>query len=102
MDNFSQEKRELYLNENKQSLKGLLDDAFEEDQNQIRSEFPKACVREDLIIENTKVSMAYLNDSDTPIIEVALQVGYKEAPIAEYKSVYNASSELEDEFFYFE
>ena len=48
------------------------------------------------------ISMAYLNDSDTPIIEVALQVGYKEAPIAEYKSVYNASGELEDEFFYFE
>ncbi len=103
MDNFSEENRKKYLEETSNSLNGLLDDAFlGEDQNQIRSEFPKGCERKDIKYENTKVSLSFLNESKDAIIEIAIQIGFKEAAIAEYKSVYNANGELVDEFFYLE
>lgn len=103
MDSFSEKNREKYLEETSGSLDALLNDAFfGEDQNEIRSEFPKGCERNDIAYENTKVSLSYLNESKDAIIEVAIQISFKEAPIAEYKSLYNSNGELEDEFFYLE
>ncbi len=102
MDVFTEENRNRYLNETTESLNALLNDAFLEDQNQIRAEFPKGSERTDISVEHTKVSLCYLNDSKTPLIEVAIQVSYQDVIIAEYKSVYDSTGELEEEFFYFE
>ena len=103
MDNFSEENRKKYLEETSTSLDALLNDAFlGKDQNQIRSEFPKGSERKDINYENTKVSLTFLNESKDPIIEVAIQISFEKTAIAEYKSLYNANGELEDEFFYLE
>ena len=61
MDSFSEKNREKYLEETSGSLDALLNDAFfGEDQNEIRSEFPKGCERNELVYENTKISLSYL------------------------------------------
>jgi hypothetical protein len=103
MDQFSDEKRKEYLQETAQSLDALLNDAFlGNDQNEIRSDFPAGCNREDIKIENTKVSLAFLNELKEPQIEVVIQIGYEKVPIGEYRSVYDLTGELMDEFFYLE
>jgi len=103
MDKFSDKKREEYLQETSQSLDALLNDAFlGNDQNEIRSEFPDGCERKDIRIENTKVSLTFINESKEPQIEVVIQISYEEVPIGEYKSVYDLTGELQDEFFYLE
>lgn len=103
MDNFSEEKREEYLKETSQSLDALLNDALlGNDQNEIRSEFPAGCERKDIKIENKKVSLTFLNESKEPQIEIELQITYEGVPIGEYKSVYDLTGELQDEFFYLE
>lgn len=100
MEAFSLENRQTYLKEAISSLNGLLDDAFlGDDQNEIRSEFPENCKREDITIENTKVSLAFLNESEDALIEIAIQITLDGALLGEYKSVYSANGELEDEFF---
>ncbi len=103
MDNFSEKKRNEYLKETSQSLNALLDDAFlGDDQNEIRTEFPPNCERSDIKVENTKVSLAFINDSKEPQIEIIIQIGYKDAIIGEYGSVYDINGELLDEFFFIE
>lgn len=102
MDVFTEENRERYLTETTESLNALLNDAFLEDQNQIRSEFPKGSERTDIDIAHTKVALCFIDDAKTPLIEVAIQVSYQETIIAEYRSIYDANGELEEEFFYFE
>ena len=103
MNNFSDKKREEYLDETSQSFDALLNDALlGPDQNELRSEFPSGCERKDVEIENTKVSLTFLNESKEPQIEVEIQISYKEEPIGEYKSVYDLNGELQDELFYLE
>jgi len=36
-------------------------------------------------MDNTKVSLNFVNDSKDPIIEVAIQISFKENLIGEYK-----------------
>jgi hypothetical protein len=103
MENFSEKKRKEYLKETTQSLNALLDDAFlGDDQNELRAEFPPDCKRNDIKIENTKVSLAFINDAIEPQIEIIIQIGYKDAIIGEYGSVYIVNGELLDEFFFME
>ena len=103
MDKFSDEKREEYLQETSQSLDALLNDALlGNDQNELRSGFPDGCERKDIRIENTKVSLTFINESKEPQIEVVIQISYEEVPIGEYKNVYDLTGELQDEFFYLE
>lgn len=99
--NFSPEKRQEYLTETSQSLEALLDNTFlGDDQNEIKSEFPEGSERKDIIVSNTRVSLNYLNGSEVPLIEVELQITYKDELIGEYKSVYGMDGELQDEYFY--
>jgi len=97
---FSEENRKTYMTESINSLDAILNDALlGEDQNEIRSEFPPKCNREDIKIENTRVGLMYLNEAEEAIIEVLIQISFEENAIGEYKSVYNINGELEDEFF---
>ena len=103
MDNFSEKKRAEYLQETSQSLDALLNDALlGNDQNELRTGFPEGCERKDIKIENSKVSLTYLNESEEPLIEVIIQISYQEVPIGEYRSEYDMNGELQDEFFYLE
>jgi len=97
---FSEENRKTYLAESINSLDAILNDALlGEDQNEIRSEFPPNCGREDIRIENTRVGLMFLNEAEEAIIEVLIQISFQENAIGEYKSIYNLNGELEDEFF---
>jgi len=103
MDNFTEKKREEYLKETSLSLDALLNDAFlGDDQNEIRSGFPPDCKRNDIKVENTKVSLTFINDSKDPQIETIIQISYEEAILGEYGSIYDINGELQDEFFYME
>ncbi len=103
IDNFSEKKRKEYLKETSQSLNALLDDAFlGDDQNELRAEFPPDCERNDIKVENTKVSLAFINDSKEPQIEIIIQIGFKDLILGEYGSVYDVNGELQDEFFFME
>jgi hypothetical protein len=98
---FSAEKRATYLKETSESLEALLDDAFlGDDQNEIKTEFPEGSQRKDIIVSNTRISLNYMNGSEVPLIEVELQISYKNELIGEYKSVYGMDGELQDEYFY--
>ena len=100
---FSEENRKKYLKETRSSLDALLNDAFiGEDQNGIRSAFPDDSDRKSINMDNTKVSLNFVNDSKDPIREVAIQISFKENLIGEYKGVYDMTGELEDEFLYLE
>lgn len=103
MDNLSEERREGYLKETSESLEALLNDALlGDDQNEIRSEFPPGCKRRDIRTDHSKVSLAYINESKEPQIEVELLISYEGVLIGEYKSLYDMSGELQDESFYLE
>ncbi len=101
LDNFTTAKRDEYMQDAFDSLDALITDALlGEDQNGIKSEFPQGCKAEDISVENSKVSLSFLNGADEAMIEVVVQIGYQEAAFGEYKSVYDLEGELLDEFFF--
>lgn len=101
-ESFSQENRKRYLEETTNSLNALLDDAFGEDQNELRSIFPNECERATINIDGARVSLTFLNGTDESFIEVTIQISFKEAVLGEYHSVYDMNGDLEDESFFFE
>jgi hypothetical protein len=99
---FSAENRKKYLSETTLSLNALLDDAFGEDLNQLRSVFPVECTRDKIKIIDARVSLSFINGADVAVIEVQLQISFDKASLGEYQSVYNLNGVLEDESFFFE
>ena len=103
MTDFTADKRTKYLAETTESLDALLNDAFlGENQNELKSEFSPGTERKDILIDNTKISLSFLNDSADAVIEVAIQMTQADVSIGEYKSVYDLEGNVIDEIFYLE